>query len=365
MSNRPKILSIDDSKTNQKLIEKALSQDYEINSATSAYGGLAMLSKINPVALLLDADMPDIDGYKLCRMIRAQPEFAKIPILFITCPDSKTNHTQALQAGGSDFITEPVDIVALKQKLRLNLARSAEEDISPRPQLSVHEHHLQALHQFLTELITTDSVKSVTDSVLYAFDQLQLKGALVLHSSGEIISSIGPLTDLESVLLQQAQAPYPTAYAARYIWGGKHLGGMIQNMPLHKSDAYQQLANILDTIFTATNTKLAALNSEASSIVAATPTNLIKPSRLETLGFKFETALNELEILNEEHWSKICKALEDRLEEVHTGGIDSAALQRTLNQCIEARLALYEKCLEAQSRGHDLLNNSTKAKDSA
>lgn len=365
MSNRPKILSIDDNKTSQKLLEKALGKDYEISTATSAFAGLKLLSQINPHALILDADMPEIDGYKLCRMIRAQPEFANIPILFVTCPDQQQDHSRAFQAGGSDYITEPLNIISLKEKLQLSLTRqpSAQRERPVRGDNNPKDQYLSVLHTFLVHLIALESDEKVAKAVVNALDQLQLKGAVVLHNSGDIVSSIGPLTDLESVLLQQATTRYPAAYAARYIWGDKHLGCMVQNMPLDKSDFYQQLVQLLDAIFSAANEKLAALSAQHAT-PSPRPSYAAPTSSLERISLHLETALHDLEQLNEKQWQNICLQLGDWLDEARTGEPNLMKLQGVLNQCIKARVAAFDQCRETQSLCSNMLSHINR-KDTA
>ena len=77
-----------------------------------------MAKSTNPDLFLLDLMMPDPDGFKLCKILRAHPDFSKTPIIIITALDDNDSRVAAFGAGANDYITKPfhIDELALRIK---------------------------------------------------------------------------------------------------------------------------------------------------------------------------------------------------------------------------------------------------------
>ncbi|MBC6903871.1 response regulator [Saccharophagus sp. K07] len=355
MENRPKILSIDDNDANQKLVERALGGDYDVKTAMSGLSGIEAAVTFKPDAILLDVDMPTIDGLRLCRMIRSEPLFASTPILFVSGLDSQEDQARGFQAGGDDYISKPIDVELLRQKLNFNLQRALllDRQSSASNDSLALDQNTQSLHDFLLSLISfRGTQQELGQLVLDALDKLGLKGAVYLHASGDIFSSIGPLTDLESMLLQQATRPYPSEYSARYLWGSDNLGAIIQNMPLARHEQYQPLVQILTTLFSATNQKIVEL--ARPTVTKLTPQRQNPPSvdyaGIQLHGYKLECALEDLENSSEQSLAKVCQRLQELSLQPDKSPQEQQALRMLLDDCMKTRLAIYDQCLEIQSQ---------------
>lgn len=360
METRPKILSIDDNDANQKLVERALRGEYDVKTAMSGISGIEALVTFRPDAILLDVDMPTLDGLRLCRMIRAEPLFATTPILFVSGLDSQEDQARGFQAGGNDYISKPIDVELLKQKLNFNLERVLlldRQSSASNDALALGEN-IQNLHDFLLELIPFDGTQEeLAQMTLAVLDKLGLKGAVYLHASCEIRSSIGPLTDLETMLLQQSTRPYPSEYSARYLWGSEHLGAIIQNMPLARHEQYQPLVQILSTLFSAVNKKIATQDKIATRR-APPVSNLRTPdfTNLQLHGYRLECALEDLEQNSERTLAQVCHRLQEFSHLPNRTPQEQQLLRSLLDDCMKARLAIYDHCLEIQSQYSHIMN---------
>ncbi len=354
MENRPKILSIDDNDANQKLVERVLANEYEVLTAMSGSSGIEALVNFKPDAILLDVDMPTLDGLRVCRMIRAEPLFASTPILFVSGHDSQEDRARGFQAGGDDYISKPIDIQQLKQKLSFNLERALlldQQSSASNDSLALGQN-IQTLHDFLLALIPfSGTLKELGQITLGTLERLGLKGAVYLHLTSETCSSIGPLTDLETLLLQQATRPYPSEYSARYLWGSENLGAIIQNMPFARHEQYQPLVQILATLFNALNQKIAALAKPARPQGSASP-----PSRnphlgnIQISGYKLEYAVEELEQKSERSLGRLCLRLQELAQHPQRDPAEAKLLHNLLDEAMQVRLAIYDHCLEIQAQ---------------
>jgi diguanylate cyclase (GGDEF)-like protein len=117
-----KILIVDDETINIELASIYLeNEDFTIVTAKSAQDALAILSKEKIALILLDVNMPEIDGFTLCSMLKAEQKSKDIPIVFLTANQDIKHITHAFEIGGADYITKPFNILELKARIRVQL----------------------------------------------------------------------------------------------------------------------------------------------------------------------------------------------------------------------------------------------------
>jgi two-component system cell cycle response regulator len=114
-----RILVVDDIAANCRLLEaKLLNEYYEVAIANSGPEALATVGRWMPDVVLLDVMMPGMDGYEVCRRLKAQPGTAHIPVVMITALTDPAERVRGLEAGADDFLSKPVDDATLFARLR-------------------------------------------------------------------------------------------------------------------------------------------------------------------------------------------------------------------------------------------------------
>lgn len=117
-----RVLIIDDTKNIHALIKARLAgEPVELCSATTAADGMAMAGTLLPDLLLIDADMPEVDGFELCRRLKAQPSTMNIPIVLMTGPANTEAKMRGLEIGALDFLIRPFEPAELKARVRAAL----------------------------------------------------------------------------------------------------------------------------------------------------------------------------------------------------------------------------------------------------
>lgn len=118
-----RVLVVDDILANIKLLEARLQAEYfEVLTATSGAEALEICDQEQADVILLDVMMPGMDGFEVCRRLKANRKTQHIPVVMVTALDQVSDRVQGLQAGADDFLTKPVDEIALITRVR-NLAR--------------------------------------------------------------------------------------------------------------------------------------------------------------------------------------------------------------------------------------------------
>lgn len=114
-----KILVVDDVFPNVKLLQVKLSNEYyNVTTAMSGQEALNAVEVDRPDLVLLDVMMPGMDGFETCRRLKANPSTADIPIVMVTALSDMADRVRGLEAGADDFLTKPVDDVALFARVR-------------------------------------------------------------------------------------------------------------------------------------------------------------------------------------------------------------------------------------------------------
>ncbi len=122
MSSRALILCVDDEPVNLTIMEELLQDKYDLATAKSGEGCLARVGEAIPDLILLDVNMPDIDGLETCRRLRAGQDTADIPIIFVSALASHEELMAGYEAGGDDYITKPFSDEILQKKINVVLA---------------------------------------------------------------------------------------------------------------------------------------------------------------------------------------------------------------------------------------------------
>jgi two-component system, sensor histidine kinase and response regulator len=189
-----KVLVVDDNAQNRALAEATLTEEgYEVILASGGQEGLALFEREQPDCVLLDVRMPDLDGFAVCTRIRALPEGAHTPVVFLTALRDVDTFDRALRAGGDDFLTKPVRPTELIVRVQaaLKLKRMSAE---------LREHY--------------DLVRAQRDDLMRLTLQKERLTAFVVHDLKNPVASM----DLHAqVLLADRELPQRARDAALQI----------------------------------------------------------------------------------------------------------------------------------------------------
>ena len=149
----PRILIIDDEPIYHKMIASALDQEkYQLDFALSGTEGLQKARLTKPDLIITDVIMPDINGYEVTRLLRRDPQFARIPILVLSAQAALQNKLSSFEAGADDYLAKPFEPPELVVRLAALLRRSELSQVA----VSVTETHANA------RLIAIHSLKGGT-----------------------------------------------------------------------------------------------------------------------------------------------------------------------------------------------------------
>jgi PleD family two-component response regulator len=125
------ILLVDDQPENLRLLSDLLEeQGYEVQQAINGAVALEAISITVPDLILLDINMPDLDGYTVCQRLKANPQTQGIPVIFVSAFDEAWDKVRAFSVGGSDYITKPFKVVEVLARVENQLkVRSLQREL--------------------------------------------------------------------------------------------------------------------------------------------------------------------------------------------------------------------------------------------
>ena len=160
-----KILIIDDDPGALAVLASGLEDLAEISTAENGHEGLAMAAVSQPDIVLLDIELPDINGFDVCKRIKEQA-YTKVPsVIFITSHHDYETERKALEMGGIDFITKPFDLTLCRARVNNHLQLKLQERavISARRQIEEERQYLKViLNSIADAVIATDEEGRVT-----------------------------------------------------------------------------------------------------------------------------------------------------------------------------------------------------------
>jgi diguanylate cyclase (GGDEF)-like protein len=129
---RARVLIVDDQPANVRVMAEALSDTYEIFFATSGAKALEIAAGSNIDLVLLDVVMPDLDGFEVCRRLKADERTNTIPVIFVTAREEESDETRGFDLGAVDYITKPIRPPIVRARVRMQLDLKQARDLLER-----------------------------------------------------------------------------------------------------------------------------------------------------------------------------------------------------------------------------------------
>lgn len=266
-----RILSIDDEPANQKLIQKALEKDYQVELADSGQSGLQIIEENMPDLVLLDVNMPGINGLDTCKQIRELAEVEELPVIFVSALSTLEHKLGGYEAGANDYIAKPIMLPELVSKIKLLLEQRAKYqsirsnlDSTRQAMFSALNYagELGSLIQFFEGSFACENLEGLADVIFAAGEQLGLsislqfrvKGVDFNYSSNKVVSP------LEAELLSQAKyGERIIGYGNKSLYNAECLTILVKNMPLEDEEMCGRIRDHLAIILRACESQLELL----------------------------------------------------------------------------------------------------------
>ena len=129
-NDRDIIIMVDDDITNLRIARNNLSEDFSVFTVSSGEKFFTILDRINPSLILLDIEMPDMNGYDVIKKLKSDNKTAHIPVIFVTGKIDPENEIEGFNLGAVDYITKPFSKELLIKRINLHISLAKENSIN-------------------------------------------------------------------------------------------------------------------------------------------------------------------------------------------------------------------------------------------
>lgn len=250
-SSRSRILVVDDSAFEQRMLAELLTKhDHMVLAAYNGHQGYELAASARPDLILLDVRMPYVDGFATCRLLKANPDTAAIPIIFVSGADAEDEKVLGLSVGAVDFVSKPFSGAELAARIQvhLKLARRTEAAAPDTSAGSADEVLVRAARQLIdADLAAVPTLDEIAGQVgtyreklsqvfretmgctvfAYIRDQRIARGAALLRDTEIDIQAIALLVGFQNAgnfatAFRERNGMPPSTYRKLYTSGARH-----------------------------------------------------------------------------------------------------------------------------------------------
>lgn len=213
MSDKPLVVVIDDDVLTGEMISDGLEDQYRVHCFNNPLLALAEIRTLQPALILLDINMPQLDGYEVCRRLKADFETCDIPVVFLSGLTSLEDRMAAYDAGGEDFTSKPlnlgvvssrIDALFRRQREKAALASQASYATATAMTAMSNAAELGLVVDFSRRAMACGSLLQLAQALLDTLTGFGVSGAVALAVDGERceLSQEGKVSEMERGVLQ-------------------------------------------------------------------------------------------------------------------------------------------------------------------
>lgn len=274
MNNKALILCVDDEPVNLAIMEELLQDNYELSIVSSGEGCLQQVDIQKPDLILLDVNMPEMDGLETCARLKADAETAEIPIIFVSALASQAELMAGYEAGGDDYITKPfseeilqkkVQIVLASQRRKQELKKISEKAVAALMNNMSDSDELGMVIEFLHRCRTVSTLDDLASNVFDCLREFELDSSLLILDEPE--NRVWFSDDIERPMESQILASLRVQdrvvrFGTRLAISSDHATILVRNLPSGQ-DKIERVRGYLAILIEALESRIHTMQSAA------------------------------------------------------------------------------------------------------
>lgn len=367
MSNKPTLLIVDDEPFNLEIMQELLEDDYELVLAENGQTCLDKVSEAKPDLILLDVNMPVLNGLNTCEQLKQGLDTAEIPVIFVSALSTIEERMAGYKAGGEDYITKPFKEEELKVKIELtlasiqakeNLQETSNEAMNMAMTAMTSASEIGQILQFIRDSYTCKSYSELATLTIELYQAYALDVILRINDDGELLyfSPTGSATERESAVFElvHKQGRF-VDFGRRTAMNYDSVSVLVKNMPIDDAERYGRIKDNMGIMGEAV---------EARSISLATEIKLHqRKHELETLMSQAESMVNDIQDShqgnsnqNEQILTNLLLGVEDAFITLGLSDAQEEILMSLLNKAQQESTGLYNQGFNLEEKLSALKN---------
>jgi len=214
MEPKHSILIVDDNPINIKVLMDSLGKpEYRLLSATNGQKALMIAEKVIPDLILLDINMPGLNGYDTCKKLKENEQTKGIPVIFLSALNEVGNKIHGFNVGAVDYITKPFqrDEILVRVRTQIKISELHKKSLKQKEEISSILHILS--HDILNQIMLIDVSATLLDGEIQTTPETEKRLGVIqstVQNIAELISKINTITRLEEGKYEFESAPLST-----------------------------------------------------------------------------------------------------------------------------------------------------------
>lgn len=361
MSEKANILVVDDDDFMQEMFADALKENYCIIPAESGADALFMAQKNHPDLIILDVEMPGMDGYETCRRFKKIDATVDVPVIFVSAHDKIEDRLKGYEAGGEDYLIKPFDPKELETKVaqllkaaseRTALKQMANYATSTAMTAISNTSEMGVILEALKKFNVCDDYKTVGEAVLQGLSVYGLKGAIQIRSPEEIITrnTQGEVSPLEaSVINHLVSMERITQFQSKLCINYPDISLLVHDMPLENVERCGRLRDHMTMLVEGAEVRIQGIRAASKQ----------RGEALEYAGWRITEALKEIDSAQRQRRVETRIAFSDLIDKIEKAMISTAmteSQERFLSAIVRDGV---EEIINAQTAEIDIQNKLT------
>lgn len=270
------ILVVDDQAENLRSLEQILSYGYQVSLASNGQACLDKIAQSPPDLVLLDVDMPVMDGISVCRLIKSDPATSVIPVIFVSALSRLSERLAGYRAGADDYVTKPYDVDELLAKIRVALNNRHDLETA-RGRINLAQQDLETTQAACTELrllteffnnsLECQDLRTLGEQLLDTFDRFGLRVIVRLVESGHYFSHAGEVGVLDQEMMESLYDDGEAIdFGHRTLYNAESVSVLVRNMPVHDQTRFQRWRDNLRLLVDVFNSRVLNLHHHDAKV---------------------------------------------------------------------------------------------------
>ena len=311
MDNKASILCVDDEPVNLVILEELLQHEYALDTATSGKSCLQQVGIHRPDLILLDVNMPEMDGLETCERLKADTDTAEIPVIFVSALATHEALMAGYEAGGDDYITKPFSEEILQKKVQLVLASQlrkrelesiSDQAVEALKRNLTNTEKLEMVLRFLHRCQRASDLDGLADNLFDCLREFDLDSSLLIEADGEnrVWFSDGINRPMEGQILESLRGQDRVlSFGTRVAVNSDHTTLLVRNLPSDPEEI-ERLRQHLVIMIEGLDTRLQAIhaqmqvNSRRAGLIRVLEAAREKLARIEKQHQRQALAANEI-----------------------------------------------------------------------
>ncbi len=303
---RCKVMIVEDAVENQEVLEGLLEDDYDLSIADSAGMLLERLPGYRPDLILLDVGLPGMDGYEVCRHVKANSDTWDIPVIFVSARSSVEEQLAGYEAGGDDYVTKPVAPDELLSKVERSLLAKQEEAllkkiISETQEVSepkvISASELAGLNLFMQQSGSAMAYDELAEHLLRATRAFGLQISIMLRTPQQNYFFGCEKNSLEASIMKKSKNDGRYVdLGSRTVVNSRGCSILIKNLPIDDPAGCARLRDHVGVMSDAANSRLETLQEflDENAQRKTTLRHLVKTSNEQFLSIRDKLNVREI-----------------------------------------------------------------------